>query len=391
MLERQGWLRRVSSRERLGSVRLLAAPPQPPRGTVGRVYAAVHQRLGSHPDESWMLRPDQLCRELDIDRQQLLAALRGLEARGVLSYDAPNQVGAVELLRPRQPLELDVQALEERRQFDLQKVERMVGYVHAPCRRTYLLTYFGESPRQARCGACDACRAGKAPAQASANLEPAQLQALRGVLACVQRLQGDYTPSMVARVLTGSNDRAVRALRLDRLVTHGLLSSWTIGEVEALIEALVHAGLLERRFVTRPVQGTKRTYAVVGLSDAGHQQVLGRGGPPELELPGAVVAALQRATPSRAPARRASSGSSSPEPVQVSEDLLSYLQDVRRQLADAADVPAYVVASNRTLRDIAAQRPSSQHDMLRVHGMGPKRFQRFGRPLLDAVQAWSGG
>ncbi len=338
-----------------------------------------------------MIQPTQLCRELEVDRHQLLAALRGLEGRGLLSYEAPSQSGSVELLKPRQALELDHQALEHRRSFDLQKVERMVGYVHTACRRHYLLSYFGENPAYDRCGACDACRSGKRAAGSSADLGADQLQALRGVLACVQRLKGDYTPSMVAKVLTGSSDRAVRALSLDRLVTHGLLSSWTVAEVGALIEALVHAGLLERRFVTRPVQGTQRTYAVVGLTDAGHQQILGRGGPPQLRLPAAVLAALDRQGGRASRSRAAASGPAPAQPVRVSEDLLSYLRDVRRQLAQAADVPAYVVASNRTLQDLAARRPDSQQAMLAVHGMGPKRYQRFGRPLLDAVRAWTGG
>jgi ATP-dependent DNA helicase RecQ len=393
VLERQGWLRRVAARERDGTVQLLAAPPAPPRGLVGRVYELIQQRLGEYPDESWLFQPSRLCGELQIDRAQLLGALRGLEARGLILYQAPAQAGAVELLRPRQPLELDHEALAHRRRFDLQKVERMVGYVHAACRRHYLLSYFGERPSYQRCGSCDACRAGKLAAQAAESLDPQQLQAMRGALACVQRLRGEYTPSMVARVLTGSSDRAVRALKLDRLVTHGLLSSWTVAEVEALLEALVHAGLLERSFVTRRIQGSERTYAVVGLTDAGHQQVLGRGAAPAIQLPGAVISALQRQGGGAAGSAASSPrrGASSEPVVQVSDDLLGYLTDVRRQLAHAADVPAYVVASNRTLRDIAARRPDTRQAMMGVHGMGPKRFQRFGQPLLDAVQAWGEG
>jgi ATP-dependent DNA helicase RecQ len=393
VLERQGWLRRVSARERDGSVELLTAPGAPPRGLVGRVYDLIHERLGAYPGESWMFQPSQLCRELQVDRAQLLGALRGLESRGIIRYQAPNQAGAVELVRPRQPLELDREALAHRRRFDLQKVERMVGYVHAACRRHYLLAYFGEKPSYQRCGSCDACRAGKLAAQNAESLDPQQLQAMRGVLACVQRLKGDYTPSMVARVLTGSSDRAVRALKLDRVVTYGLLSTWTVAEVEALIEALGHAGLLERSFVTRRIQGTERTYAVIGLTDAGQQQVLGRGTPPALDLPGAVVSALQRQA-GKAPRASAGRGrrAAAPQPSgQVSDDLISYLSDVRRQLAQAADVPAYVVASNRTLRDIAARRPDSRQAMMGVHGMGPQRFQRFGQPLLDAVRAWGEG
>lgn len=386
VLERQGWLRRVSSRERPGSVQLCRVPAAPPRGLAGRVFEVVVARLSDHPGESWVLQPTRICRDLGIDRHQLLAALRGLEGRGLLSYAAPRQVGAVQLLRPRHPLELDRQALDHRRQFDLDKVERMVGYVHASCRRHYLLSYFGENPPFERCGSCDACRSGKTRPVASSGPGAEQLRALRGLLACVQRLEGQYTPTMVAKVLTGSQERAVRSLRLDRLVTHGLLSSWTVTQVEALVEAAVHGGLLERRHVTRPVQGRARTYAVVGITDAGRALISSADaqGTPELSQ-----AVLQALGPARAPGARAQAAPSAAPPLPAaSRDLLHHLQQLRRQIARDADVPAYVVASNRTLDDIAARRPDTRQAMLAVHGMGPKRFQRFGQQLLEAVRSW---
>ncbi len=390
VLERQGWLRRISARERPGAVQLCKVPDAPPKGLSGRLFENVVARLGDHPGESWVLQPARICRDLGIDRHQLLAALRGLESRGLLSYTAPRPVGAVQLLRPDHPLELDHQALDHRRKFDLDKVERMVGYVHAGCRRHYLLSYFGEKPPFQRCGSCDACRSQKALATSAAGADPEQLRSLRGLLACIQRVKGEYTPSMVAKVLTGSQDRSVRALRLDRLVTHGLLSSWSVAEVEALIEAAVHGGLLQRRHVTRPVQGRPRTYAVVGLTDDGRRHLSERAGQPVLDLPRSVLQALRRSRPRSSASASMARGPGAPSPG-ISTDLLHHLQQVRRQVARAADVPAYVVASNRTLTDIAARRPDTRQTMLAVHGMGPKRFQRFGQQLLDAVRAWESG
>ncbi|MFH1464154.1 MAG: ATP-dependent DNA helicase RecQ [Pseudomonadota bacterium] len=387
VLERQGWVRRVAPRDRPGCVRLQQQPASPPRGLAGRVYEAVARRLAHEPEEGWVLEPERLCRELTVEREQLLAALRGLEGRGLLTYEAPRQVGAIELLRPDEPLRIDREALHTRRQAELQKLERMVGYVHAACRRHHLLTYFGERPPFERCGTCDACRRGDVGATATAGLSSADQQIARGVLACVHRLRGEYTPTMVARVLTGSTDRAVRALRLDRAMAYGLLSSWSMAEVDALVEALVHAGALDRRFVTHPVQGRERTYAVVALTDLGERIVAGE------PVPEAAQGLLGRALPrrGRSPSRPVAAPAPRPAAPQApAQDLLSYLQEVRRQVARAADVPAYVVASNRTLEELAARRPGSRQAMLAVHGMGPKRFQLYGQPLLDALQAWGG-
>jgi ATP-dependent DNA helicase RecQ len=59
-------------------------------------------------------------------------------------------------------------------------------------------------------------------------------------------------------------------------------------------------------------------------------------------------------------------------------------------LAQAADVPAYVVASNRTLMGIAAARPTSEEALLEVHGMGRQRVARYGGPFVEAVRGWTG-
>jgi ATP-dependent DNA helicase RecQ len=70
------------------------------------------------------------------------------------------------------------------------------------------------------------------------------------------------------------------------------------------------------------------------------------------------------------------------------DDLVIMLKEVRRKVATAADVPAYVVATNRSLEAMAEVRPTSKEAMLEVHGMGPKRFQLYGRPFIDAIRAW---
>ncbi len=391
VLERQGWLRRVPPRERAGTVKLLARPPRPPRGLVGRVYQLVEQQLGAHPDESWQVQPWRLCRELGVEREQLLAALRGLESRGLLSYSAPHQVGAVELLRPEQALSLDEQALVERRSFDLQKLERMIGYVDAACRRHYLLSYFGEKPAYQRCGSCDACRSGRRAGQQAAPLQDWQLRVLRQVLGCVGSLRESYSLSMLARVLSGSQERNIRAMRLDRSPSYGVLGSWSATEVQSLLDALVRAGALERSFVTRQVGGRERTYGVLSLSSSG--QRVAQGGDPDFQVafPAGASRAAERALQqqrSRHSRQREQPTATGPR---VSHDLLSYLREVRRQLAQAGEVPAYVVASNRTLQEIAAHRPVTREAMLAVHGMGPERFRRYGHALLDALQAWGGG
>ena len=72
-------------------------------------------------------------------------------------------------------------------------------------------------------------------------------------------------------------------------------------------------------------------------------------------------------------------------------ELMALLTDVRTQLARDDGVPAYVVASNKTLEDMASTRPLTRIGMIGVHGMGDKRFDRYGNAFLAAIRTWAAG
>ena len=55
-------------------------------------------------------------------------------------------------------------------------------------------------------------------------------------------------------------------------------------------------------------------------------------------------------------------------------------------MARAAGVPPYVVATDRTLRDIAALRPATAAELEQAHGIGPAKVARYGDGLLEVVR-----
>ena len=62
------------------------------------------------------------------------------------------------------------------------------------------------------------------------------------------------------------------------------------------------------------------------------------------------------------------------------------MRDVRRQLAVSRNVPAYVVASNKTLEAMAVSCPTDEAALLRVHGMGPTRAHLYGQIFLATIR-----
>jgi ATP-dependent DNA helicase RecQ len=254
----------------------------------------------------------------------------------------------------------------------------MIDDGRAGCRRRHILDHFGDSRTWERCGACDGCREGRPIAAAPRPLAPDEEIVVRKVLSCMARMEQPFSPALVARVLTGSRDASVTAWGFERLPTFGILRQLTQKEVESVLAELVRAGALARDTVTREIEGRSRSFAVVGLTKLGRDVMFQRAEDFRMHMPlGQAVAAAGTVRPTT--------------PQAVAGDLLVHLRDVRTRLARAEDVPAYVVAPNRTLEDLAAQRPTTRPALLRVHGMGPERVRRFGVPFLDAIRAWERG
>ncbi len=62
--------------------------------------------------------------------------------------------------------------------------------------------------------------------------------------------------------------------------------------------------------------------------------------------------------------------------------LFEQLRALRKQLADAADVPAYIVFNDSTLRAMAEERPTTPDELLAIPGVGPAKLKRYGPAFL---------
>ena len=68
------------------------------------------------------------------------------------------------------------------------------------------------------------------------------------------------------------------------------------------------------------------------------------------------------------------------------QELFEALRHHRMELARKENVPPYVVASDRTLRDIALMRPDNLEELKLAHGIGPAKGEKYGDGLLAIVR-----
>lgn len=64
------------------------------------------------------------------------------------------------------------------------------------------------------------------------------------------------------------------------------------------------------------------------------------------------------------------------------EQLFAELKKWRKQKASELDVPAFIILSDRTLRQIASEHPYTFDDLRNIHGIGEDKLERFGADLL---------
>lgn len=103
-----------------------------------------------------------------------------------------------------------------------------------------------------------------------------------------------------------------------------------------------------------------------------------------IHRPKAVMALPKAKGATKKNGKKSSSSASVLDPIQ--EKLFQKLKVWRREQAAQLDVPAFVIFSDRTLREIALQKPSSLDSLKDIHGIGEAKLQKFGWEVLAEIQ-----
>lgn len=223
------------------------------------------------------------------------------------------------------------------------------------CRRVPLLAYFGEKFPHTGCGMCDNCLAGQR------ELTDVTIPAQK-FLSCVKRTGEIFGAAHIINVLLGSMARKVLQHGHDRLSTHGIGREYSQKQWQQLARQFVHKGLLEQDAQFGSLRLTQQAWQVL----RGEEKVFAR-------------------VSDHCETGLASNGSGQPGPAEFGLELFEKLRRKRRELADEANVPPYVVFSDKTLRQMAVFLPEDLEQMSRIHGVGRAKLEKYGAVFLQIV------
>jgi ATP-dependent DNA helicase RecQ len=243
-------------------------------------------------------------------------------------------------------------------QQQLDAITRYAEDLHN-CRRKPLLSYFGETFTVAKCEACDNCTA-KPPEFVDLTL-PAQK-----LLSCAVRSGERFGAGHLIDILRGSKNEKVLRLEHDKLTTYGIGADLSEKQWQSLARQLVQMGYLNQ-------ETEFRTLSLTPLA----KEALRKRSP----IRGM---ALESAKPERERGEK----SLAPE-LEVNNALLAQLRALRKQLADEAGVPPYVIFGDKTLLEMAAYLPQSDASLLGINGVGQVKLQRYGAAFLELIQGFA--
>jgi ATP-dependent DNA helicase RecQ len=312
----------------------------------------------------------------------------GLPSQALLLFGTQDVVVARSLIESGQNA--------EQVRIEGQKLSAMVALAEGlSCRRHAMLAYFGERQdgacngadgqpegegsalagpdRQAGstgCGNCDICLDPPHTYDATEDAQKA--------LSAVFRLRQRFGIGYVVDVLRGSNNERIRQAGHDRLSVYGVGADRGREEWAAVLRQLIHRGYLRQDIAEYSIlKLTEKAAAVL----RGEDRV-------ELAKPRLRVAASGAGAKAPGPA---GSKVRSGEPVTADEseswdeELFQRLRALRLRLADEQGVPAYVVFSDASLRDMVLRRPSTEDEFLLVNGVGTAKCGRYAEAFLAAI------
>jgi ATP-dependent DNA helicase RecQ len=188
------------------------------------------------------------------------------------------------------------------------------------------------------------------------------------ILSCVARCREMFGADHITKVLTGSSEAKILKFGHDKLSTWGLMKEYSRHQIRDWIHQLLGQQYLR----SAPLSGRSDSYHVLQLTDQG-RQVLRARATPTLSKP------VQRQAAVTAAAIVDSWEG-------VDPGLFEALRDLRRQLAHSASVPAYIVFSDATLRDLARRRPTGEALLQDVHGIGQQKATTYGAQVLALIR-----
>ncbi len=310
------------------------------------------------------------------------------------------------------------------------------------CRRRGLLAHFGERYEKQNCGMCDNCR--QVETERVDLTEPAQK-----FLSCILRTKELFGETHIIDILRGSKVKKILDNRHDRLSTYSIGTEYSKTQWRYLSHQFLQQKLLVRDTQHGSLRVTQKGWGVLNRGDqfwgfsvesvhratsevlTAYDQELfellrterdriaeADGVIPHTVLHDKALQAMAtyfptseeafKLMPSVGPAKSekyadiflpiirayCEKNNVDPterkpkEPNEYASELFELLRAKRKTIAEEEEVPAFVVFSDKTLKEIATYFPQTKEALRQIHGIGPAKVEKYADDFLPIIRAY---
>ncbi|PCJ95218.1 MAG: DNA helicase RecQ [Zetaproteobacteria bacterium] len=265
--------------------------------------------------------------------------------------------GLQDLVLQRQMIESS-QSNEEQKRIERQKLSAFLGFCEtATCRRQVLLRYFDDHCEA--CNNCDTCL--NPPKTFDATI------AVQKAISCVYRTEQRFGTGYIIDVLLGKDNERIQNFGHHTLSTYGIGTEHTQKEWQSLIRQIVARNFL---YVDMDAHGGLKI-TEQGMDFLKNEENI------QLRLEPKTTTSPSRGIRKAAPAISLDK--------EEDQELFVELKALRLSIAKEKNIPPYVVFHDKTLIDMAKNRPSTLEKMSLVPGVGQSKLKKYGQVFLNVI------
>lgn len=240
----------------------------------------------------------------------------------------------------------------ERRSAKLH-LQAMVNYAESEkCRRLPLINYFGEHYNIDNCGICDNCIG------VDADLTDLTVSSQK-FLSAVKRTGEIFGINYIVDVLLAEeNDRIINNAH-HKLSVYGIGKEYNKKQWQMLAHNLIKKNLIERSNEYGSLKLTEKSHEVLFKNE----RVFGT-----VSEPGTKQRKIVKTDR------------------EYDHELFRLLREYRKKLAQADDIPPYIIFSDASLIEMASVYPTSEEDFLDITGVGRKKLDMYGESFLSLIR-----
>lgn len=240
-------------------------------------------------------------------------------------------------------------------QVQIAKLDRMKQFSEATsCRRKILLSYFGEV-RAENCGNCDICNNPPQFIDGTVNAQKA--------LSTIARVDQKEAIGTIIDILRGARNSHIVEKGLDQVKTYGIGRDLSWAHWQQYIIQMMNQGLAELAF------HKNNALELTALA----KEVLFSGKKVELTIPIDKGVPIQKTKQSSSVKSAKKAG------------LFEHLRGVRSKLAKEQGVPAYLVFSDASLKEMEKYVPRTESQFLEISGVGTRKMEVYGEIFIQEI------